>query len=85
MRVTLGPVDVAMGSLAKLHGFRLCGLNRTKIALRSVLADSSSNPASFFGCKVINLNMSYTTVERGAPNTTDFRIYFSKYSYHDQS
>ncbi|XP_063992076.1 inorganic pyrophosphatase [Diachasmimorpha longicaudata] len=65
-------------ALAKLHAFRLWRLNRIRIPLSSVLTDRFINFVSPLSSEHSRLNMSYTTLERGAPNTTDFRIYFKK-------
>ncbi|XP_011313464.1 inorganic pyrophosphatase [Fopius arisanus] len=65
-----------MRSLVNVHAFRSFSLNRIRILLNPVAIYPLINCISPFSAQSTITNMSYTTVERGAPNTTDFRIYF---------
>ncbi|XP_074103993.1 inorganic pyrophosphatase Nurf-38 [Cotesia typhae] len=66
-----------MAALTCLHTFRSYGLNKLSFPL-SLLAKQllSSYNTQLIKHKTPKLTMSFTTEERGAPNSTDFKIYF---------
>ncbi|KAK9307197.1 hypothetical protein QLX08_002375 [Tetragonisca angustula] len=64
-------------SLITLHVLRCRGLNKLATPIRLAATGTlltNVRPCSLF--KKYVREMSYTTIERGAPNTTDYRIYF---------
>lgn len=66
-------------TLLTLHVLRCRGLNKLANPLRLTVTGSfiKSRLCSVF--EKYAIKMSYTTIERGALNSTDYRIYFSKY------
>lgn len=72
-----------MATLATLHVFRRISLNRfvkpLTIFIPRHFHNNNNQHQLFNNNKNLINKMSYTTIERGAPNTTDFRIFFSKH------
>ncbi|XP_034938097.1 inorganic pyrophosphatase [Chelonus insularis] len=65
-----------MAAVTSLHVFRSFSLNRFVFPFRLVTKRRLNSSRQLLQIKKPKLTMSYSTVERGAPNTTDFRIYF---------
>ncbi|XP_076297031.1 inorganic pyrophosphatase Nurf-38 isoform X1 [Lasioglossum baleicum] len=63
-------------SLITLRVLRCQGLNKLALPLRLAATGSSVRSGSQSVSKKFRRSMSFTTVERGALNTTDYRIYF---------
>ncbi|XP_076672964.1 inorganic pyrophosphatase Nurf-38 isoform X2 [Andrena cerasifolii] len=63
-------------SLITLHVLRCQGLNKLAIPLRVAVTGNLVRSRLRPVLKEFVRNMSYTTIERGALNTTDYRLYF---------
>lgn len=62
-----------------LHVLRCRGLNKLANPLKLTVTGSLIKSRSCSVFEKYAKKMSYTTIERGALNSTDYRIYFSKY------
>ena len=86
-RILNGPVRncacapaMALRGLTRLpveRGLRLCRWwGRSPPIIRFALSRRSHNPV-----RLLSRNMAYSVIERGAPNTLEYRMYFCKYRF----